>query len=110
MDSLGNSRSQKVKQNIMALKYMIRNYKLTRFDINSDFNSRKFCNVPEDRNAKNDNGMKRKIKKLLSQRKHKDEIMIQPTAYYDDNLEVKYNASQYRDILPIISTRSKHIN
>jgi hypothetical protein len=108
MDNLGNTRSQRVKQNIMALKYLIKNSKLIRFDINSDFNSRKFCNVAEDHNAKSDNDLKRKIKKLLNQRKHKDEIMIQPTAYYDDNLNTKFNAKQYRDILPILNQTIKH--
>ena len=102
LDSTGLSKiSQNLKKiNVMALKYIIRNFKLTRFDINSEFYIRKFCNVPEDYSLKNDNNLKKKIRKLLDQRKHKDEIMIPPSYYYDNNLNLVTDAKNYRELLP----------
>ncbi len=41
MESFGSNKNNQ-KKNINALKYMIKNMKLTKFDINSAFNSRKF--------------------------------------------------------------------
>jgi hypothetical protein len=61
MESLGNNKATQ-KKNIIALKYMIKNMKLTRFDINSTLNSRKFCNVSGDAAIQNDNNLKRKIR------------------------------------------------
>jgi hypothetical protein len=103
MESTGMSKLTSMKKNIIALKFIIRNFKLTRFDINTEFNSRKFCNVHEDYNGKNDNNLKKKIRKLLEQRKHKDEIMIPPSFYYDDNLNLVVEANNYRDLLPMLN-------
>ena len=103
MESTGMNKSSFLKKYIIALKYIIRNFQLTRFDINSEFNSRKFCNIPDDYSIKNDNNLKKKIRKLLEQRKHKDEIMIPPSLYYDNNLNMKTSARDYRDLLPKLS-------
>lgn len=102
LDSNGLSKfSVNIKKlNVMALKYIMRNFKLTRFDINSEFHIRKFCNVPEDYSLKNDNNLKKKIRKLLDQRKHKDEILIPPSYYYDNNLNMVTDAKNYRDLIP----------
>ena len=90
------------KNSSLALKYMIKNLKLTRFSINTDFNSRKFCNVSNNDVAKGENDLKKKIRKLLEQRKHKNEIMIPPSLYYDPHLEKELDASRYRELLPKI--------
>jgi len=103
MEMTGSSKLNFMKKNIIALKYIIKTYNLTRFDINSDFNSRKFCNIDDDVNMKNDNNLKKKIRKLLDQRKHKDEILIPPTVFYDDNLNIVKNAKDYKQILPKIA-------
>ena len=79
----------------------MRNMKLTRFDINSDY-SRKFCNVTSENATKGENNYKKKIRKLLEQRKHKDEIMIPPSLYYDAYLENEVDAKNYRKLLPYI--------
>ena len=89
------------KNSLIALKYIIRNMKLTRFDINSDY-SRKFCNVTSENASKGENNYKKKIRKLLEQRKHKDEIMIPPSLYYDIYLENEVDAKDYRKLLPYI--------
>ena len=89
------------KNSLLALKYIIRNMKLTRFDINSDY-SRKFCNVTSENASKGENNYKKKIRKLLEQRKHKDEIMIPPSLYYDVYLENEVDAKDYRKLLPFI--------
>ena len=97
------------KHSIQALKYMIKTRKMLRFDINSDFNARKFCNVNEDEGKgrrEGGNGIKRKIKSLIEQRQHKDEIMIPPSYYYDEYLSTEINAKNYRDILPRINTNN----
>lgn len=99
MESTGMSKFGSMKKNIIALKYMMRTMKMTRFDINSEFNSRKFCNVANE-TMKNDNNLKRKIRKLLEQRHHKDEIMIPPSMYYDANLNYELDAKRYRELLP----------
>ena len=99
MESTGMSKFGSMKKNIIALKYMMRTMKMTRFDINSEFNSRKFCNVANE-TMKNDNNFKRKIRKLLEQRHHKDEIMIPPSMYYDANLNYELDAKRYRELLP----------
>jgi hypothetical protein len=105
MESTGMSKFNQMKKNIIALKVIIKTYKLTRFDINSEFNSRKFCNVSEDHNTlKNDNNLKKKIRKLLDQRKHKDEIMISPSLYYDGNLNLITEAKNYRNLLPKLNS------
>lgn len=100
LETSGMSKFGSLKKNIIALKYMMRTMKLTRFDINSEFNSRKFCNVPQDYTTKNDNNLKKKIRKLLEQRHHKDEIMIPPSLYYDANLNTELDAKRYRELLP----------
>jgi hypothetical protein len=95
------SKSGFQKNSLMALKYIIRNMKLTRFDINSDY-SRKFCNITSENASKGENNYKKKIRKLLEQRKHKDEIMIPPSLYYDVYLENEVDAKNYRKLLPFI--------
>jgi hypothetical protein len=55
---------------------------------------------------KNDNNLKKKIRKLLDQRKHKDEILIPPTVFYDDNLNIVKNAKDYKQILPKIASHA----
>lgn len=102
MEMTGLSKANFMKKNIIALKYIIKTYNLTRFDINSDFNSRKFCNIDDDLNMKNDNNLKKKIRKLLDQRKHKDEILIPPTIFYDENLNLIKSAKEYKTLLPKI--------
>jgi len=101
MDSTGISNMSSNKKNIIALKFMLRNFKLTKFDINSS-STIKFANVDNDEISKSqsDNNLKKKITKLLEQRKHKDEIQIPPTEFYDDNLNLVVDAKQYRVILP----------
>lgn len=100
MESTGMSKFTSMKKNIIALKYIVKNSKLVRFDINTEFNSRKFSNITEDSNLKNDNNLKKKIRKLLEQRHHKDEIMIPPSLYYDDNLNLAVEAKDYRELFP----------
>lgn len=105
MESTSMSKLNALKKNIIALKYILKTFKLTRFDINSEFDNRKFCNVKETYSIKDDNNLKKKIRKLLDQRNHKDEIIIDPTAYYDDNLNLVTKASSYRDLLPKLNQR-----
>ena len=105
MESTGMSKFSSMKKNIIALKYILKNYKLTRFDINTEFNSRKFSNVPDDCSLKNDNNLKKKIRKLLEQRQHKDEIMIPPSLYYDDNLNLVVDAKNYRELFPKLNNK-----
>ena len=105
MESTSMSKLNSLKKNIIALKFIIKTFKLTRFDINSEFDNRKFCNIKETYSIKNDNNLKKKIRKLLDQRNHKDEIIIDPTAYYDDNLNLVTKASNYRDLLPKLNPR-----
>ena len=100
MESTGMSKLSSMKKSMIALKYIIRNHNFCRWDINTEFGSRKFCNVDEPDSVNSDNNLKLKIRKLLDQRKHKDEIMIPPHEFYDDNLEVIVDAQDYRDILP----------
>ena len=100
-DSSGLTKTGNQKSSFAALKYIIKNMKLTRFDINSDY-SRKFCNVNSDDISKGENNYKKKIRKLLEQRKHKDEIMIPPSLYYDVYLENEVDAKNYRKLLPFI--------
>ena len=97
----GFNKSGLQKNSLIALKYIMRNMKLTRFDINSDY-SRKFCNVTSENATKGENNYKKKIRKLLEQRKHKDEIMIPPSLYYDVYLENEVDAKNYRKLLPYI--------
>jgi hypothetical protein len=100
-DSSGVTKFGLQKNSLIALKYIIKNMKLTRFDINSDY-SRKFCNVTSENATKGENNYKKKIRKLLEQRKHKDEIMIPPSLYYDVYLENEVDAKNYRKLLPFI--------
>ena len=100
-DSSGVNKFGLQKNSLIALKYIIKNMKLTRFDINSDY-SRKFCNVTSENATKGENNYKKKIRKLLEQRKHKDEIMIPPSLYYDVYLENEVDAKNYRKLLPFI--------
>ena len=90
------------KKNIIALKFILKNFTLTTFDINSNSSNVKFSNVSNEQLTKSatDNNLKKKITKLLDQRKHKDEINIPPTEYYDDNLNLVVDAKNYRTILP----------
>jgi hypothetical protein len=97
-----SGKNTNVKKSILALKFIVNNFKLTRFHIASDFNSRKFCNVPDSTIGKNDNNLKKKIKKILDQRKHKDEIIIPPSYFYDENLCIVTGAKDYKQLLPQI--------
>jgi hypothetical protein len=90
------------KITLIALRYIIKNFNIIRFDINSESNSRKFCNVNEDY-VKNDSNLKKKIRKLLEQRKHKDETLIPPSYFYDNNLNILTDARNYRELLPKLS-------
>ena len=89
------------KNSLIALKYIIKNMKLTRFDTNLDY-SRKFCNVTSENPTKGENNYKRKIRKLLEQRKHKYEIMIPPSLYYDVYLENEVDSINYRKLFSFI--------
>jgi hypothetical protein len=102
MESTSMSNPTKAKKNIIALKYLIKTFKITKFDINSDTTDIKFVNVKGDvgLKEKSDNNLKKKIVKLLDQRKHKDEILIPPTEYYDEKLNLVIEAKNYREILP----------
>ena len=102
MDLAGLNKFGTQKNSVVALKYMMKTMKLTRFDINSEFNSRKFCNVSHDTAVKGENNLKKKIRILLEERKHKDEIMIPPSLYYDNYLEKELDAKNYRQLLPKI--------
>ena len=102
MDLAGLNKFGTQKNSVVALKYMMKTMKLTRFDINSEFNSRKFCNVSHDTALKGENNLKKKIRILLEERKHKDEIMIPPSLYYDNYLEKELDAKNYRQLLPKI--------
>jgi hypothetical protein len=99
------TRTANSKRSLLALKIIVSNFRYTHFDLNGDFNSRKFCNVPDDSLVKNDNNLKKKIRKILDQRKHKDELVIPPTYYYDDNLNLITNAKDFRDALPKITQK-----
>ena len=102
MDLAGLNKFGTQKNSVVALKYMMKTMKLTRFDINSEFNSRKFCNVSHDTALKGENNLKKKIRIFLEERKHKDEIMIPPSLYYDNYLEKELDAKNYRQLLPKI--------
>ena len=102
MDFAGLNKFGSQKNSVLALKYIMKTMKLTRFDINSEFNSRKFCNVSHDTALKGENNLKKKIRILLEERKHKDEIMIPPSLYYDIYLEKELDAKNYRQLLPKI--------
>ena len=102
IDLAGLNKYGSQKNSVLALKYIMKTMKLTRFDINSEFNSRKFCNVSHDTALKGENNLKKKIRILLEERKHKDEIMIPPSLYYDNYLEKELDAKNYRQLLPKI--------
>ena len=102
VDLGGLNKTETQKNSILALKYLMKTMKITRFDINSEFNSRKFCNVSHDTALKGENNLKKKIRILLEERKHKDEIMISPSLYYDIYLEKELDAKNYRQLLPKI--------
>ena len=102
IDFAGLNKFGSQKNSVLALKYIMKTMKLTRFDINSEFNSRKFCNVSHDTALKGENNLKKKIRILLEERKHKDEIMIPPSLYYDNYLEKELDAKNYRQLLPKI--------
>jgi hypothetical protein len=103
VESLNNTiKSTLSRRTLIALKIIVSNFKYIRFDLNSDFNSRKFCNVPDATLIKNDNDLKKKIRKILDQRKHKDELIIPPSFYYDDNLDLITDAKDFREVLPRI--------
>ena len=111
MESTSMIKNQITKKNVIALKYMIKTLKITRFDINSFANDMKFVNVKGDNNITQDSGdnhLKKKIVKLLEQRKHKDEIVIPPTEYYDDQLNLVVEAKNYREILPRLNNFHTH--
>ena len=99
MDLAGLNKFGNQKNSVMALKYIMKTMKLTRFDINSEFNSRKFCNISHETTLKGENNLKKKIRILLEERKHKDEIMIPPSLYYDKYLEKEIDAKNYRELL-----------
>ena len=102
MDSAKLNKFGTQKNSVMALKYIMKTMKITRFDINSEFNSKKFCNVSNNTALKGENNLKKKIRILLEERKHKDEIMIPPSLYYDNYLEKELDAKNYRLLLPKI--------
>ena len=102
MDLAGLNKFGTQKNSVVALKYIMKTMKLTRFDINSEFNSRKFCNVSHDTALKGENNLKKKIRILLEERKHKDEIMRPPSLDYDNYLEKELDAKNYRQLLPKI--------
>lgn len=104
MDSNQTGSIYTTKKHLIALKYIIKNYPPINFCINGDVNNRKFCNVSEDSDIRGDNNLQRKIRKLLDQRKHQDEIFISPTLYYDDNLNVVQDARNYKELLPKLMT------
>jgi hypothetical protein len=110
MESTGMSKLSSMKKNIIALKYILKNYNLTRFEINTEFNSRKFCNIADDPSLKNDNNLKKKIRKLLEQRHHKDEMMIPPSLYYDNNLNLVVDAKNYRELFPKLNSGGSNFN
>lgn len=110
MESTGMSKLSGMKKCMIALKFIIKNNNFTRWDINSDSSSRKFCNVEEADAVSSDNNLKLKIRKLLDQRKHKDEILIPPYEFYDDELNVVKEANEYRDILPKLNNNSNNNN
>ena len=62
MDFTGLNKFGNQKNSVLALKYIMKTMKLTRFDINSEFNSRKFCNVSHDTALKGENNLKKKIR------------------------------------------------
>ena len=99
MDLAGINNFGTQKNSVLALKYIMKTMKLTRFDINSEINSRKFCNISHDTALKGENNLKKKIRILLEERKHKDEIMIPPSLYYDNYLEKELDAKNYRQLL-----------
>lgn len=104
MDSNQTGSIYTTKKHLIALKFMIKNYPPTNYCINGDVNNRKFCNVSEESDIKGNNNLQRKIRKLLDQRKHQDEIFISPTVYYDDNLNVIQDARNYKELLPKLMT------
>ena len=108
MESTGMSKLSGMKKCLIALKFIIKNKNLTRWDINTDSSSRKFCNVDEADAVSSDNNLKLKIRKLLDQRKHKDEILIPPYEFYDDELNVVKEANKYRDILPKLNNKNNN--
>lgn len=108
MESTGMSKLSGMKKCMIALKFIIKNNNFTRWDINTDSSSRKFCNVDEADAVSSDNNLKLKIRKLLDQRKHKDEILIPPYEFYDDELNVVKEANEYRDILPKLNSNNNN--
>lgn len=110
MESTGMSKLSSMKKSMIALKYIIKNFNYSRWDINTEINTRKFCNVNEPDSVNGDNNLKLKIRKLLDQRKHKDEIVIPPYEFYDDNLNVVVEANKYRDILPKLNNNNNSNN
>ncbi len=110
MESTGMSKLSGMKKCMIALKFIIKNNNFTRWDINSDSSARKFCNIGEADAVSSDNNLKLKIRKLLDQRKHKDEILIPPYEFYDDELNVVKEANEYRDILPKLNSNSNSNN
>jgi hypothetical protein len=110
MESTGMSKLSNMKKNVIALKYILKNFNLTRFEINTEFNSRKFCNIADDPSLKNDNNLKKKIRKLLEQRHHKDEMMIPPSLYYDNNLNLVVDAKNYRELFPKLNSGASNFN
>lgn len=97
-----NSKELSMKKSSIALKYIIDNFSIIKFSISSDDLTKKIVNVPEDYNFRNDNNLKKKIKKLLDKRRHQEDFVISPTAYYDNNLNEICSAEDYKDLLPKI--------
>lgn len=106
-DSLSSNKSVTTKKNLQALKFIIRNLKITKFDIASDYRSKLYCNVSTTNKNKDDNNMKFKIEKLLSQRKHKDEIFIHPSQYYDEQLNEVYRAEDHKKIKEYLKEKNQ---
>ncbi len=110
MESTGMSKLSGMKKCMIALKYIIKNSSYSSWDINTELGSRKFCNVEDADTVNSDNNLKLKIRKLLDQRKHKDEILIPPYEFYDDDLNIIKEANEYRDILPKLNTNNNNNN
>lgn len=86
---------------LKALKFLQKHYNLPSWELNTESNSRTFCNVPEERkcpktagneSSKKVSKLQSKIKKMHDSRKRWDEVSIPITRFYDENLnEIGFN-------------------
>ena len=102
----------------------MKNYNLPSWDLNTETNSRNFCNVKIEKNRSqipisNENSAKvsklrKKISKLLDSRKPNDEIGVPITKFYDVNLnennDFNNNQTGYciTEILPKVGVNPKN--